>query len=386
MAIVEVNTLIYAISPENALEDIINLAESMDLRARSWRIGSKARFWIVALAEVAHRISVQNALLTAAGYNQTSWGNALTKFSKSRFEDERIRAIKTQGGLLLSDVGGNGPYTIGVGEYVFSYDQDPNVTFRNITGGTLVQDGTLEITIEAETGGEGANVPTDSITAMNPTIAGVSANNPANPTDWITRYGVNVESDASLRLRNEGKWATLGGNPPSAAYEFWARTATDIADDAVGITRVFVDDTNPRGPMTLDVYVADDSGTATVQQVSDIQDYVDARKSVTADPLVIAATERVIPIVGTFHVRAGRGTKAAADALAAVTLYINDLPIGGQKIGSSDGRLLYSELIAAVMGVQYVIRVSISSPSDDVAILPGEVAVLGTYSMTVIEV
>lgn len=389
MAILEIRDLIRVLNRDDALADLIALGNSMKLRASSWRIGSISRFWIVALSEVHARLSLQVSLLTAVGFNQTSWGNGLTKLSKSRFDNTQITAIKTQGGIVLFDDGGTGPFTIAVGAYVFPYAQDPSITFRNITGGTIPVGGSLELTVEAETGGEAHNVPPETISSMNPTIAGVTVTNPGDPDEWITRFGVNKEPDATLRARNRAKWGTLGGNAPSSAYEHWALTATDGSDEPVGLTRVYVDATNPSGPGTLNVYVADDSGTASVQQVTDTQAYIDARKPVTSIPTVVAATEVAIPLTGTFYVQAGYAAVAATAVEDALERYINGLPIGGTTLGSG-GRVVYSELVATAMRGHaqkaHMLAVSFSSPTADVSIAPGQVAVLGTYSMTAVEV
>lgn len=388
MAILEVKDLIRPVSRDDALADLIVLADAMGLRASSWRIGSVSRFYLMALAEMSARVSVQIALLSAAGFNSTSWGNALTKFSLSRFDNTRTAPIKTQGTALLTDAGGNGPYTIVAGAHVFTYDDDPAVTFRNITGGVLPASGTLEITIEAETGGEDANVDVDKITAMNPTIAGVTVNNPPDPTHWITRYGVSQEPDGTIQARNVSKWATLGGNAPRSAYDYWALSATVNADgtgDPVGLTRVFVDAANPFGPGTLAVYVADDSGTATGAQVTDVQEYIDARAPVTSLPTVIAASEVAVNIAGSCYVRAGYATMAATDVSAAINAYLNALPIGGTSLGGS-GRVVFAELVAVAMAVDFVLSVSFTTPIADVALAQGEIAVVGTYTMTFVEV
>jgi phage-related baseplate assembly protein len=389
MAIVQVQSLLRSITRDEALSDLTTLAESMKLRASSWRIGSTARFFIMALSETAARWSVHVALIAASGYNSTSFGNALAKFSKSRFDNPKIRAVKTLGKIRLTDDSGDGPHTILTGERVFSFEDDPTITYRNTEGGTIPQSGSVDLVIEAEVGGDAHNVAVDTITKMAPVIAGVSVTNPANPTDWITRTGVNAEADTDLQARNPSKWDTLGGAAPKGAYEHWAKTAnTEIDDsgDPVGIAKVSVDDDNPDGPGSVDVYIANDSGTATAAQVTDVKEYLIARKPRTDKVRALAAIPRPVTVTGTFRVPAGLTADRKTKIEQAVTDYINSLPIGGSDIGESLGVVVVSEIIEAAMGVDDVKRVELSTPTADIQLQANEIATVAAVTFTGTEI
>jgi phage-related baseplate assembly protein len=396
MAIVEVSSLLQGISREQAVADLEILAKALKFTSSSFRVGSKFRFYLLAAAEVASRCSVQIALIAAQGFNSTAYGNALGKFSKSRFNNPPITAIKTQGTVYLEDTGGTGPHTIAVGTRVFKYDNDPSITYRNITGGVLAAGGTiaggtaLALTVEAETGGGAWNVDIDTISSMSPVIAGVDVSNPGDVSnEWITRRGADQESDPVLKTRNAAKWATLGGNAPFKAYEYWALIATQNPDgtgDPVGITRTAVDDQNPNGTNTLIVYIADDTGTASGAQITDVQEYIDARKARTAVPTVAAASELAVPIEGTFRCDAGLGATLKTQIEQAITDYINGLPIGGTDIGEALGRVVHSRMIEIAQAFDGVVHVAITTPASDVSLQKFEIATVASISFTATEI
>jgi phage-related baseplate assembly protein len=396
MAIVEVSSLLQGISREQAVADLEILAKALKFTSTSFRIGSKFRFYLLAAAEVASRCSVQIALIAAQGFNSTAYGNALGKFSKSRFNNPPIKAIKTQGTVYLEDTGGTGPHTIAVGTRVFKYDNDPSITYRNITGGVLAAGGTiaggtaLALTVEAETGGGAWNVDIDTISSMSPVIAGVDVSNPGDVSgEWITRPGADAEADTVLKTRNAAKWATLGGNAPRDAYKYWALNATENPNDTgdpVGITRAEVDDQNPDGPGTLRVYIADDTGAASGAQITDVQEYIDARKTRTAVVTVLSANVLPITIIGTFRCSAGLGATLKTQIEQAITDYINALQIGGTDIGETLGRVVWSRMIEIAMAFDGVEHVAITTPSGDVSLQKYEIATVASVSFTATEI
>ena len=279
---------------------------------------------------------------------------------------------------------GDGPHTIEVGDIVVA-DSVTGVTFRNQSdSGTLPQGGTLDLLVECEQVGVIGNSPNGRVTVLKTTIAGVEVNNQPVSGSWLDRQGRDREADPELRRRNQLKWSTLSPNAPAAAYEWFALNARDTNGDLVGITKVDV--SQPDGLGAFYVYIANAELTATTQQVTDVQAWIDDRRNPTADPTVVAASE--VTVSPTVSVTALRGTTSTltSNVQEVVADYINGLPIGGTKLDTSaTGFVLLSEIIDAVMELDGVIDCKVTNPLSDISIAQGEVAVPGTITVKVIE-
>ncbi len=383
MAQIPINRLVQPLKREEVLEDVIALGNLLKLKASSW--SGPARFVLIALAEIGSRITNHTAKIASSGYLDTAVGNALTRRSKSNYDEDRIVAVRAKGRLHISDTGGVGPITIPAGTRAFAPASYPDLRWVNESEINITLDATdVEVTVLAEIAGSRHNdVPSYDEWEINPSIAGLTVSNPdiGITGTWLTVEGVDEESDPSLRQRDRDKWATLGGNPPSAAYDFWAKSATDSNGDPVGITRAHTT-ADPPGDGTINVYVAGPTATASGPQVSDVQDYIDARKSPTAGPTVVAATEvetsidlDVIMLTGT--------PITEAQIEAEIDAFINALDIGGSDLGSG-GVIPLGDLVQRIRDMHSGIRkVTVNTPASDPTLDENEVATNGSHTVGV---
>lgn len=366
------------ITRDEALESLRTVLEDLGFQAKSWQSGSVQLTILYLGAEIFSKLSDMVAALLKGAFNSTSTATFLTKFSDSHYANTRQAAVTTQGTCKLTLAAGFGPYTIAVSQLIAT---DGTRTFRNTTGGTLSAGTTpLGLTFEAEVAGADSNVANNTITQLVTPLAGVTVNNPSpsGSTPWITRSGVDVETDAKLQTRNRTKWPTLSIEYPAQGYE-------NVALEVANVTRAKVDDTNPRGPGTVDVYCAGATGTAASGDVTAVQAKLDARRAVTADVDAIAAPELLISFTGTIYVEAAKNTVAKQTEIqAALAAYINGLDIGGTILPpATSGAALRSEMIAALTGVDGVVSVSLTAPAADVAMTAFQVAkVNGTPPFT----
>jgi uncharacterized phage protein gp47/JayE len=382
---VSVDELIVPITKDQALAFLFDLLRGHGFPVESWQSGSLQRTMFEAFAELASEKLLVADQLARAGLLSLSSGGWLDLLSDSHYDNQRFEAVKTLGVVSLTDSDGTGPHTIGVDEVVVS-DADGR-RYRNTTGGTLALSGVLPLYFEAEVGGNDGNVPINTLTVRVEGPPGVTVNNPdLGPGTWITRSGADQETDASLQQRDRTKWAGLGVNGPAEAYENWAREA----DPAV--TRVFVDAQNPRGPGTLDVYLAGASGAVAGPVVAAVQNYIDGttdlvrRRALCADVLALSATNLPVNFTGTVYCDPAMDAVVLGDVvLATLNAFLRAVPIGGVKSFDGDaGELLIGQLYYALFSIPGVVNVVLTAPAANIAMLKTQVAVMGTPDMPVL--
>lgn len=367
---------------DGTIVDVLDLYRAQGFTTTSWQTGSVELARMMVLAELWALLQNGGTLpLALSVHNDTAEGTALTLLSNSHFRNTRIGAIATQGEIILTGSSGSSE-AVSIGDVVVA-DSVTGVEFRNITGGTIPGSGDITLSFEAEIPGISGNVPNGRITVLSTSIAGVTvANTTGDGSSWVTRAGIDQESDPTLQLRNSNKWGTLGPHGPQSAYKYYALSATNGSGDSVGISKVKVQ--KPDGTGAFNVYIANATATATAQQVSDVQAYLDTRKSPSATVTVVAATEVPITLAADVVVTRGKTASARESITTEIGAYIDGLDAGGQLIDTtSTGYVLVSEIIAAGMGVDGVTDFSTAALSQ--ALLESEVATVGAITLNITE-
>lgn len=368
---------------ESTVSDVLDIYRSQEFTTTSWQSGSVELARMMVLAELWALMQNGGTVpLAKAVHSETASGEALTQLSISHFQNFRTNAIATQGDVVLTGSSGSGE-VVAVGEVVVA-DSVTGAEFRNITGGTIPGSGSITLSFQAEVAGIAGNVPNGRITVLSTSIAGVTVSNTTTDgSSWITRAGVNQTSDDVLRTLNRTKWATIGPNTPRSAYEYYALKATDGSGDPVGVSKVRVQ--KPNGLGAFSVWIANETATATAQQVSDVQDYIASYQSPSAVPTVVAATEVPITFAADVTVKRGKATSANVSIVEAINAYINGLNVGGERIDNSTvGYVLRSEIVSAAMGVDGVTDFDPSFTSQPVA--ESEVATVGAITLNITEI
>src|SRR5688500_10654220 len=325
-----------AVTEEEALEQCLDILAALGYNARSWRDGDVHYTVVRLMARLKAADSQVVASIAGAHFNDTAVDDWLELYARSHYANDKKPTLATQGTAILTAVAAApGPFNISPSDLVAA-DTVRGLTFRNITGGTLNAGGTLSLTFEAEVAGQGGDISSNTLTILKTPLAGVSINNPTpvGAASWITRNGGDAESNESLRIRNSSRWATVGSaGTPSLAYVNFALNAH------ASVRRVAVDDKNPRGPNTLDIYVAGDAGDLSSTVVQAVQDYIDGstdgvgRKASGSNVLVLSATRNDIPYRATIYMVSQYNTAANQQKiLDAVSAYHKVLPIGGTRV------------------------------------------------------
>lgn len=347
-------------SEDESLASIISILNGLGFSASDWETGSIQRTLIQLLARLHSSASNTTLAITKGRYNDLAEGDWLTLLSQSQFDNTKIPAVATTVKMTLTDPLNVGPISI-IASQLVAVDQD-SFTYRNTAPGTLPLGGTLELSFDAEVPGRTHPTSLDLATP----IAGITA--VISPVDPITVPGADAEADDRLRTRNRAKWATLAYAAPQDAYIAWALAASP------SVTRAWVDDLNPRGPGTLDLYVAGPTGSVPSPVLTTILDYIDGnidgiyRRPLGSDLQVFSASTASVPITGTLYVLPAYSTTVVRDAVyAAITAYMQTLPVGG----TVDLAQLYS----TAMGVTGVRNIHITAPTVDTTVAATSVPV-----------
>jgi len=376
------------ITRAQALQQLLDEAQALGFNSSSWGSGSVQRTMLDIVAEVWSQLSLSVDGLSRAVFNDTSDGDALTEFSDSHYDNQRVVQIRTIGLVDCIGAAVGPPHVIAIGQLVVADDVN-GFTYRNTTAGTIPVSGTLTLSFQAEVAGVLRNVPNAQITTLNTPLTGVTVNNPdPGSGTWITTQGVDEEADVTLQTRNSSKWGLLNITVPEDGYINLALGAdTDV-------TRASVDDSNPRGAGTVDVYIARATAVATGPETTPGTDAAtvlaafNTRRAVTADASAVAAAAVAQALTATIHVTTALLDAAKeAEIEAAASAYINGLDIGGTILPpATAGAMIFSELVGAVTAIEGVQSVVFAVPTANVPIAANTIMTVGAITFTYVAI
>jgi uncharacterized phage protein gp47/JayE len=150
-----------------------------------------------------------------------------------------------------------------------------------------------------------------------------------------------------------------------------------------------VDDQNPRGAGTVDVYIAGASGAITDASITAaVQAFFDARvmgNSVLPKRWQVFASDPVsINVTGTVYFDpAFESATVLADVTQAIQDYINASPLGGYSYAPGPtNAIVRNDIIALVEDVEGVVSFTLTTPAADVTVTDFDVPVPGTFTLT----
>jgi len=344
---------------EQALDELLAVLAGYGFSATSWQPGSKARHIVQLLARLRSSFSNVTLLITKGRYNDTAEKDWLTLKSRSDFNNLRAEAVTAQIRVRFDDPQGAGPFTVAASDIVVK-DED-GATYRSIDALSLSENGSnVQIRFNAEVAG---SVSQPSSVSLVTPLAGVDVT-----LVEVIRPGADPESDERLRERNRSKWSTLSQAAPGDAYRTWAMEASN------SVTRVWVDDLNPRGPGTIDLIIAGSSGSLPSGVSDTVADYINGgvdgvyRRPLSANLQVKSATNYTVNVTGTLYSQGSYDLATIRTAVhAAINTYISTVAVGGT--------VLLAELYRRIMAVEGVRNVQLTSPSSDLVVTAGQVPV-----------
>lgn len=367
-----------------AIDFILAQLTALGFTATSWALTSKQYKFVRAFATVWSDNSETTRQISAFALNDFATGTPLTELSRSQFGNIRHDAVKTTGPYKFTNTGAT-PYTLQVGQLVVQDDKGVQFGLSALPNGPTLSanGGTLVVTIQALKAGSAGNVANDSIKKLVTPLAGVTGTNEAGlgGTPWYTTSGADQEGVAATRQRNRLKITTINQiSMPADGYELLAR-------EVQGITRVRVDHSNPRGPHTIDVYIATATGPASLGDVAAVQAKLDTKKSPTALPLAIAAPVVALNPFGIIHIDSAFNTPARrAEVLQAMADFCASIDLGGKILPpSTTGVMPYSELVTAMSQVPGVTSVALTTPGGSLPLTLFQIVDVGDTTGLVFE-
>lgn len=341
----------------------------------------ESRIQLQLLNAFASTVSGAGSLIAAfaqLGFNETASGSGLTLFSRSRFSNERNAAVKTAGPFTFTN-DSTSPQTVNPGDIIVT---DPTgVQFVNTAPGTIPAGGNVQIDMEAILAGLDGNVGNESTLSLVTPIAGVTVTNPSPGTDidgndlpWYTTVGADPETDRELRERNESKWGLL-------AVEKTSTAVLNLALEQTGVAKAKVVANNPRGPYTVDVYVA---GETTVIGTGDLEDAQNAFAELTFGTETYPVTDfplpsayrlyqtptQVLTLIGdVYYDPAFSETEVTNELNARLLAFLVSIPIGGFDFTSTLTNVItLGDITQVIEGTTGVRSVTMSNPAGNIAV------------------
>ena len=175
MTTVSLASLLTVETQEDYEERIASELQTAGFPVTDWADGGIAKTLVSSEAAANATFAVQQVIIARAGYLTTAASAGDDWLTLKAFEDyqtTRYAATKTSGRVSIYCDAANGPYSITAGLLRFA---DANGhRYVNTTSGTLSPNSSLDLLVQAESGGEEYNVANNQITILETGLSGVS--------------------------------------------------------------------------------------------------------------------------------------------------------------------------------------------------------------------
>ena len=247
------------------------------------------------------------------------------------------------------------------------------------TSQAVLEEGALMVEVEviSEFAGSVYNVGSDQIKKLLTNVPGVDYL--THDEEWISREGTDTEPDESLRRRARDRWSQLSQGAGDEAYVSWAQ-------EIPGVVAVNVDSQHPRGQGTVDVIITGAAGIPSDDLVSRVQEHLDAKKSLVADLLVIKPEPVPVDFDVMLYLHPDYGdeqeAKAEAENVLDIMFKYGDAEHGEIKQISTEYGLLLDQVRLNLLNIDYVVKLGINSPGEDVTVNKRQLLVKGAVSVS----
>jgi uncharacterized phage protein gp47/JayE len=365
------------VTQDEALATSLTVLSQLGFQATSWQSGSIQLTILNLFCSTWSSLSNVISQIAAGGFTTLSSGNWLTLLAQYVYGLTRLAANPTIGQILLTSSAGAPVTTFSAGDIIVA-DQ-PNGTsgantYTCTQGGTLGPGSTLSVTFQANVAGSAGNIAPSTTLYLWTPLVGITATNPAlapASNTWVTTPGQDPEADARLAARCLGAWAKLTYSNIDGAYIAWALDALPT------LTRAQI--LSAPGDGTVTLVGATALGPIDSGDITTIQNYVNGitdgvgRRPINDIFTAVGATTVTSPAltITAYCISNVQGTVAAAITQALLN-YLGTVPIGGSLLTTTQGRVIFSELVAVAQAVAGV-RSVVFNISTDILLSPGQI-------------
>lgn len=321
---------------EQIREVIMTSLVQAEFPVEAWQANGAARSFVEAQCAVAAEQSKIVASLAAMAFLKSSKIDFLDHLGVSHYDEFRTQPIQTVFNVSMINQGAvtHGPLAVDAITLKASNGQ----TYRNTAIATITAGVTTVVQFKAEFGGALGNVPAQSLELVTP-LAGVIA---AFAGEYIS-VGSDLESDAAYKEKCRTKWGTLR---VERVHDGFLNLARKVAP---AIRSVILDDDNPRGPGTADLYLAATNATAGIGDVALVQAALDLAVfgNGSAGKLVraFASPTQAVNLAGDFYFSGVNSVDYVNDLTSRWRAFLETVPIGGFDLSPGPKNIVMNDQI-----------------------------------------
>src|SRR5512135_16034 len=315
-------------TPAQKLEALLTALEARSLNARGWQPYRVHRALVEIQADTSSTTEQIIYDIASGGFPDSATGAWLDLIAWGWFRELRGAARTAIVRLRLSDIAGQGPYTLGTPIAVAYPQSSSPLYYRSQAGSvTVPRNGYVDAAFVAETTGAVYNVTPGQITTLATPIPGVAVTSPAifGQGTIILQEGADPEADSLLAQRCADKWGLLAQGYTVAKIRALARQCDSTLErfavlDPGGLAGV------------ADMYMATGTLPATPAQVAAVYDYLrdPSRRPVGSLPVrCYPAGMRLQRLMWNVYLDGTNGA-AVTDATSRLVAYQSTLDLGAE--------------------------------------------------------
>lgn len=366
---------------DQLLEAAATRLRELGSKLTNWSKLSRLRTLAEALQQPVAELYVLLLRVAPQGWEQHATGGWLDLHAAAKGIDRTLKS-KTVGWLRVvraAGIPGNIPIPLHARFGTHLDAAGKRVVFRPVEAAVLPEaEDSVLVRAQSEEAGAHTVVGVGTVVNVLTPLTGIGG--VTNEVDWLESEGVDDELDTALQERNRLAWTALGFGGNRDAYESWVRSVPGVAD-------VWIDDQHPRGQGSIDIVVMGTAGAPTDTLLDAVRAVVSQRQVLTANveirgpvevPVTVSIRVWLWPELGLLAEEEERSLELA-NALFTPNATLNAArqadglaPVQRLRIGED----VRPYQVAALLAAAQVYDVEMLSPSANVPIGAGEIAVL----------